>query len=138
MKILGPQNVNLCFLFQVCLKAEQMSFQTIRLLFLLYQSHRLNECDSMILLFKALMVKRDGVWIEWTYKRYYDEARSVAKAFISLLLERHCSVGILGYNSPEWFISQMGAILAGGISTGIYTTNRYHSYASLIITHVAC
>jgi long-chain-fatty-acid--CoA ligase ACSBG len=71
------------------------------------------------------MVKRDGVWIEWTYKRYYEEARIVAKAFISLGLERHCSVGILGYNSPEWFISQMGAILAGGISTGIYTTNRF-------------
>ncbi len=71
------------------------------------------------------MVKRDGVWMEWTYKEYYDEARTVAKAFISLGLERNCSVGILGFNSPEWFISQMGAIFAGGISTGIYTTNRF-------------
>ena len=71
----------------------------------------------------ALGVKRDGNWIRWTYKQYYEESRTVAKAFIKLGLERYHSVGILGFNAPEWFIAQNGAIFAGGFSTGIYTTN---------------
>lgn len=38
-------------------------------------------------------------------------------------LERFHSVGILGFNAPEWLIAQNGAIFAGGLSVGIYTTN---------------
>ena len=51
------------------------------------------------------------------------ETRSVAKAFIKLGLKRHHSVGILGFNSPEWFLADLGAVFAGGIATGIYPTN---------------
>lgn len=29
----------------------------------------------------------------------------------------------MGANTPEWFMSSVGAILAGGLSTGIYATN---------------
>ena len=32
-------------------------------------------------------------------------------------------MGILGFNAPEWFISQNAAIMAGGFASGIYTTN---------------
>ncbi|KAK7888867.1 hypothetical protein WMY93_024427 [Mugilogobius chulae] len=38
-------------------------------------------------------------------------------------LERYHGVGILGFNSVEWFIADIGAILAGGFAVGIYTTN---------------
>ncbi|KAF2980936.1 hypothetical protein EK904_006544 [Melospiza melodia maxima] len=38
-------------------------------------------------------------------------------------LERFHGVGILGFNSAEWFIADIGAILAGGFAVGIYTTN---------------
>lgn len=51
------------------------------------------------------------------------ETRTVAKAFIKLGLKRHHSVGILGFNSPEWFLADLGAVFAGGIATGIYPTN---------------
>ena len=71
----------------------------------------------------AMAVKRNGKWIEWTYKEYYEQSRIAAMAFVKLGLERFHSVCILGFNSPEWFISQMGAIMAGGFSAGIYTTN---------------
>ena len=30
-------------------------------------------------------------------------------------------VNVIGFNSPEWFIAEMGAILAGGKAAGIYT-----------------
>lgn len=71
----------------------------------------------------ALRVKRDQVWQEWSYQRYWNESRLAAKAFLKLGLRRHHSVCIIGFNSPEWFVAQMGAILAGGFSAGIYTTN---------------
>ena len=38
-------------------------------------------------------------------------------------LEPHKAVCILGFNSVEWFVADVGAILAGGIAAGIYTTN---------------
>ena len=91
----------------------------------------------------ALRVKRNDEWLEWSYQQYWDEAKIVAKAFIKLGLKRHhsgtcpdlewfqqnnavlfISVCILGFNSPEWFLAQLGAIMAGAFSAGIYTTNN--------------
>ena len=48
----------------------------------------------------------------------------MAKAFIALGLESFHSVGILGYNAPEWVIAQNAAIMAQGFSVGIYTTSN--------------
>ncbi|KAL4238196.1 hypothetical protein ACF0H5_002908 [Mactra antiquata] len=71
----------------------------------------------------AMAVKRDGQWQKWTYQQYYEQSTMAAKGFIKLGLQPYHGVGILGFNSPEWFISYVGAIFAGGKSTGIYTTN---------------
>ena len=71
----------------------------------------------------ALSVKRNDIWVKWTFNKYYEQSRIAALAFIKLGLRRFHSVCILGFNSPEWFISQMGGIIAGGFSAGIYTTN---------------
>ncbi|KAK3735172.1 hypothetical protein QZH41_018138 [Actinostola sp. cb2023] len=71
----------------------------------------------------ALAVKREGRWRHWTYSEYYEEVRAAAKSFIKLGLEPYHGVGIVGFNSPEWLISDFGAIYAGGLATGIYTTN---------------
>ncbi|KAJ8936507.1 hypothetical protein NQ314_012371, partial [Rhamnusium bicolor] len=57
------------------------------------------------------------------FRQYLEQVRTCAKAFLYLGLERRHSVCILGFNSPEWFISDLGAIFAGGIAVGIYTTN---------------
>ena len=42
---------------------------------------------------------------------------------MKLGLEAHNSVGVLAFNCAEWCYSAMGAIHAGGIIAGIYTTN---------------
>jgi len=42
---------------------------------------------------------------------------------VQLGLEMYNGVGIIGFNSVEWFVSDLGAIFAGGLATGIYTTN---------------
>jgi len=89
----------------------------------------------------ALAVKRDDVWIKWTYKEYFEDVQTVAKAFIKLGLKKSHGVGILGFNAPEWHISNMAAVVAGGLAAGIYTTNSSeavtyvleHSRANVIV-----
>ncbi|XP_021403025.2 long-chain-fatty-acid--CoA ligase ACSBG1 isoform X3 [Lonchura striata] len=71
----------------------------------------------------ALASKKNGKWEKITFSEYYCLSRKAAKSFLKLGLERFHSVAILGFNSPEWFISAVGAIFAGGIVTGIYATN---------------
>ena len=39
------------------------------------------------------------------------EVKSVAKSFIKLGVQPHMSVAIIGFNSPRWFISYLGAIM---------------------------
>ncbi|KAM9849145.1 long-chain-fatty-acid--CoA ligase ACSBG2 [Aulostomus maculatus] len=57
------------------------------------------------------------------YKEYYQTCRAAAKSFLKLGLQQYHGVCILGFNSMEWFIADIGAILAGGFAVGIYTTN---------------
>lgn len=71
----------------------------------------------------ALVQEVEGKWIQTTFKQYEEQVRICAKAFLKLGLERYHSVCILGFNSPEWFISDVAAIYAGGVAAGIYTTN---------------
>ncbi|XP_029110560.1 long-chain-fatty-acid--CoA ligase ACSBG2 isoform X2 [Scleropages formosus] len=71
----------------------------------------------------ALGWKEGEQWKTATYEEYYQQCRAAAKSFLKLGLERYHGVGILGFNSPEWFITDIAAILAGGFAVGIYTTN---------------
>ena len=57
--------------------------------------------------------KREGVWVKWTYQEYYAEVQKAAKSMIALGLERYHGVGIIGFNSPEWFMTALGSIFAG-------------------------
>uniref|UniRef100_UPI00358FD0E0 long-chain-fatty-acid--CoA ligase ACSBG2-like n=1 Tax=Myxine glutinosa TaxID=7769 RepID=UPI00358FD0E0 len=71
----------------------------------------------------ALKWKEGNDWTWLTYTDYYELSRSAAKSFLKIGLERFHGVGILGFNSPRWFVSDIGAIMAGGFAVGIYTTN---------------
>ncbi|XP_032887355.1 long-chain-fatty-acid--CoA ligase ACSBG2-like [Amblyraja radiata] len=71
----------------------------------------------------ALAYKVEDHWEKITFKQFYNRCKSAAKSFLKLGLERFCGVCILGFNSPEWFIADVGAILAGGLAVGIYATN---------------
>ena len=71
----------------------------------------------------ALKAKRDGRWEAASWKEYRDQARLVARGFLRLGLRPRDGVVIMGYNRPEWFLADVGAILAGGLPAGIYITN---------------
>ncbi|KAM9096685.1 long-chain-fatty-acid--CoA ligase ACSBG2 isoform X1 [Sarcophilus harrisii] len=73
--------------------------------------------------YMALGSKKKDRWHMLSYTEYYYECRKAAKSFLKLGLERFHGVGILGFNAAEWLIADIGAIFAGGLAVGIYTTN---------------
>ena len=56
-------------------------------------------------------------------KDFYKLCRAVGKSCISLGLKPFQGVGILGFNSVEWFAADIGVSFACGLPAGIYTTN---------------
>jgi long-chain-fatty-acid--CoA ligase ACSBG len=71
----------------------------------------------------AMRVERDGKWQEWTFEEYFDDCCRIAKSLIKIGLSRFGCCVVMGFNSPEWFLADLGTIFAGGIASGIYTTN---------------
>lgn len=71
----------------------------------------------------ALVQKINGETKKWTYQEYQNDVKAAAKSLIKLGLEPYHGVGIIGFNSPEWFIADLAAIYAGGFAVGIYSTN---------------
>ena len=69
-------------------------------------------------------IKISGLWLKVGQILIMNFSNTnYSPGFISLGLEPFHTVGILGQNSPEWLLSNIGAIHAGGFATGIYQTN---------------
>ena len=73
---------------------------------------------------KMLNVKREGKWESITIVELYEQCMRVAKSLVAVGLKRFEGVSIMGFNSPEWMMADLGTIMAGGLATGIYTTNN--------------
>lgn len=71
----------------------------------------------------ALRVKRNGGWRTTTWRAYARDARRAGKALVKLGVTPGKGVSLIGANSPEWLVADVGAILAGAMPAGIYTTN---------------
>lgn len=71
----------------------------------------------------AMRAKRDGSWHTTTWSEYRQQARQVARGLMALGTRPGQGVAVMGFNRPEWFLSDIGAILAGAVPAGIYTTN---------------
>ena len=84
----------------------------------------------------AMSTKAEGQkdWTNITWQEYYDKSIQFAKALLSLGFQPYDAVSIIGFNSPEWMIADLGAIAAGGIAAGIYTTNQPDS-CHYIVSH---
>ncbi|KAM4855504.1 long-chain-fatty-acid--CoA ligase ACSBG2-like [Urocitellus parryii] len=84
--------------------------------------------------YPALSWKDDEKWEALNFHQYYQACRKAARALIKLGLQRFHGVGILGFNSVEWFIAALGAVLAGGLCVGIYATNSADA-CQYVISH---
>jgi len=82
----------------------------------------------------ALATQVDGEWQMITFREYYNCVIMAAKSLIKLGLQHYKGVGIIGFNSPEWFISDLAAIFACGLATGIYTTNSPDACQSIALS----
>ncbi|MFO0666231.1 MAG: AMP-binding protein [Polyangiaceae bacterium] len=71
----------------------------------------------------AMRTKRNGVTEISTFSAYREQARAVAKALMAVGMKPGEAVSIIGFNCPEWVLADVGAILAGGMPAGIYTTS---------------
>jgi long-subunit acyl-CoA synthetase (AMP-forming) len=80
----------------------------------------------------ALRHKHGGDWADTTWKGYADKVHAVAKAIIAAGVQPREGVAIAGYNAPEWLYADVGAILAGAIPAGIYTTSSPEQMAYIV------
>lgn len=64
----------------------------------------------------------EGRWHATSWSTYGAQVRQAAKSLMALGLEPGHTVGILGFNRPEWSIVDHASMVAGGAPAGIYTT----------------
>jgi long-chain acyl-CoA synthetase len=71
----------------------------------------------------AIRIKKYGLWHDISWNEYYARAKYVGSALLSMGLEKGQCVSIIGDNSAEWVIADMGIQCAGGVAVGVYSTN---------------
>ena len=73
---------------------------------------------------KVAMREKDlGIWQEISWSHYGERAKLTGLALHTLGLEKGNVVSIASEGNPEWLYTDMGTIGAGGISSGVYTTD---------------
>jgi len=99
-------------------------------------------CDTLPRLFQlrcheqgartAHREKRLGIWQAHSWTEYWQGARDMGQGLLSLGLQRGEVVSILSEDRREWLYADMGIQGAGGIASGVYTTDSARQLAYLI------
>jgi long-subunit acyl-CoA synthetase (AMP-forming) len=71
----------------------------------------------------AMAVKRGGAWRYTSWREYRDAVRRAGRGLLALGAGPGRGVVIMGFNRPEWFVANVGAMAAGALPAGIYTTS---------------
>ncbi len=61
--------------------------------------------------------------MKWSFREYLRDVEAVARGLLALGVSPGAAVAVMGFNSPEWFLADLGAVFAGCVSVGIYPTN---------------
>jgi len=83
----------------------------------------------------------DNEWVTWTYKQYKDECELGARALMAMGVPQFGTVGVYGFNAPEWFMAEISTMLCGAKVAGIYPSDSVenvvfkmkHSKASVLV-----
>jgi long-chain acyl-CoA synthetase len=81
--------------------------------------HRCNQFGERV----AHREKDLGIWKSYSWNDYYQHACQVGAGLVSLGLKRGQVVAILSEDNRYWLYCDMGIVLVGGITTGVYTTD---------------
>ncbi|MBI5157360.1 MAG: long-chain fatty acid--CoA ligase [Acidimicrobiia bacterium] len=71
----------------------------------------------------ALREKSRGIWRQFTWAEFWDQAETFAHALIAHGIERGDRVAIHSDNRPEWLFTDLGSLAAGAACMGLYPTN---------------
>src|SRR5690349_12409929 len=71
-------------------------------------------------------------WQGISWQQFEQETYDFATALLSFELKRRGSICILMGNVPEWPISDIGTIMAGGVGVGLYPTSSTEQIAYII------
>ncbi|MGH8975281.1 MAG: AMP-dependent synthetase/ligase [Acidimicrobiia bacterium] len=82
----------------------------------------------------AYHVRGPSGWEAYSWASYGKEVRRAGAALVALGVEEGTPVCILGANRPEWVIFDVGAMAAGAVPAGIYTTSS-PSECEYILNH---
>lgn len=80
----------------------------------------------------ALFTKVGDNWEYLTWAEYGHKAKQFAGAMLDLGCESGACVNICGYNCAEWVIADVGAMICGGVPSGIYQTNSAEKVAYIV------
>ncbi len=73
-----------------------------------------------------------GIWNEYTWQDYGDQARRVGLGLISLGLERGDVCSVAAEVCKEWLFADLGIICAGGVTNGVYPTDASNQVEYLV------
>ena len=71
----------------------------------------------------ALRRKEFGIWRDISWDEYLHNVKLVALGLVTLGLRKGECVSVIGENRQEWVYADLGIQSAGGVTTGVYTTN---------------
>ena len=80
----------------------------------------------------AVREKDLGIWNEYTWADYGEQARLVGLGLKALGLERGDIVSIASEVNKEWMFADLGVICAGGVTNGVYPTDAPNQVEYLI------
>ena len=71
----------------------------------------------------AMRAKSYGVWVDITWRDYWESSEVVAHGLASLGVERGDRIAIHSENRPEWLYVDVGTVAIGAVTMGLYPTN---------------
>jgi long-chain acyl-CoA synthetase len=99
-------------------------------------------CDTLPKLFEkrcrelgsrtAHREKDFGIWRSYSWSDWYDHARLIGLGLISMGFGRGDIAAILSEDNKEWLYADLGIQCAGGIVTGVYTTDAASQLAYIV------
>jgi len=89
---------------------------------------RIVECDNKV----AMREKDFGVWNEYTWADWGNQAKWVGLGLKSLGFERGDVCSIASEINKEWMFADLGVITVGGVTNGVYPTDAPNQVEYLI------
>ena len=80
----------------------------------------------------ALRYKAGSDWRDITWRKYGEMVKQAAKGLMSLGFGHSDKIALLAANSPNWHITDVGAMSIGGATAAIYTTNSPEQVAYIV------